>query len=398
MLTIRYIWQGIDKSGTRISGETSLTQRKTALQTLRNQGVLVDRIRLTMKFLRSTPKVKFSELINFIRQLATLINAGIPIVQAISLLQQNQEHQRLQHFLTTLRRNLETGNPISTSFAKSKCFDHLFCSLLNVGEQSGTLDKVLNYIVTYQEKSLHLRQKIKKALLYPLTVLLLASAVTVVMLTFVIPQFAELYHGFGAQLPAYTRFIMALSHAVQKHGMSAALAITIFCWGMRVLIKSKPKLRKKIAALTLHAPMVGAAVQMFVMARLFYVLSITQKAGLPLLQSFAIANEVITHPIYHEHLTTIQAQLLSGQSLTAIIKARGIFPNYVVQMINTGEESGSLDLMLTKIAEYYEGKLDYFVANLNTLLEPIIMAILGAIIGGLIIGMYLPIFRMGTVM
>lgn len=397
MSSKRYRYTGIDQQGTRINGEVTAVNYAAAKIALNDKKITLLKMRPEIVFLnrRIQPKI----LNDFIRQLASLINSQIPVITTFNIIAKSSQHHGLKALVKQLSEDISTGTTITEAFKKhSRYFDSLFCNLLYVGEQSGTLDKVLNYIADYKEKSANLHRKIKKALFYPICILLVALTVTALLLVFVVPQFAKLFQGFGAVLPAYTRTIIATADFLKNNGIIFSVTIILIIFLLRWLIKKSAKIATLVDSLAIKTPLIGKNLKKAILARFSLILAITYKAGLPLVEALQIAAYVVGNRVYRQALLTAKIELSHGQTLAAVITANNrLFPARVGQMIAIGEEGGTLDTMLLKISEYYEAEVSYLIDNLNNLLEPAIMVILGIVIGGLIIGMYLPIFRLGTV-
>jgi type IV pilus assembly protein PilC len=386
-----YTWQGIDEHGMRISGQIHAESIGSAKSSLIKKHISPLKIQRKFAFSLLSPKQKISHkhIADFSRQLATLISAGIPLLASLNIIEQSSEHAGLRTLLGTIKKDIERGLILSAALRKhKKYFSDLFCNLIHAGEQSGTLDIMLNNIANYQEKTENLRRKIKKALLYPSVILATAIIVTAVLLVFVIPQFAKLFHDFGAELPVYTQLVIQLSSIIKNHFLFIIAGI------ISIIILFKYMNTDKII---LKTPIIGRILTKAIIARFSRTLAITFKAGLPLSEALQIIADTVNNQLYQQAILSIREQVASGQTITAAMANNPLFPNRARQMISIGEESGALDAMLIKIAEYYENEITYLVDNLNNLLEPTIMVILGILIGGLIIGMYLPIFRLGTV-
>jgi type IV pilus assembly protein PilC len=386
-----YIWHGIDEHGMRINGQIYAENIATVKKELikKNISPLKIEIKLGLLPFSSGKKIHPKDILDFSRQLATLINAQIPLFVALNIIEQSCEHTGLRTLIGKLKKDIEAGLCLSAALKKhKKYFDNLFCNLIYAGEQSGTLDVMLNNIAHYQEKTADLKRKINKALLYPSVILATAIIVTGVLLIFVVPQFAKLFHGFGAELPLYTRLVIKTSSIIIHNFLFIILGI------ISIIISFKYMNTDKIL---LKAPIIGSILKKAVIARFSRTLAITFKAGLPLSDALQIIADTVNNKLYQQAILIIREQVAGGQTISAAITNNSLFPIRARQMITIGEESGALDSMLNKIAEYYENEVNYLVDNLNNLLEPAIMVILGILIGGLIIGMYLPIFRLGTI-
>ena len=386
-----YTWYGIDENGMRVSGQMQGENIIAIKSNLIEQNISPLKIQRKFTFALLSPQKKISHkhIADFSRQLATLIAAGIPLLASLNIIEQSSEHAGLRILLNKIKRDIEGGLVLSAALRKhKKYFADLFCNLIHAGEQSGTLDIMLDHIAHHQEKTENLKRKIKKALLYPTAILATAIIVTAVLLVFVVPQFAKLFHDFGAELPVYTQLVIKISTIIKNNFLFIILAIISIIMVFRYTNTDK---------MILKVPIMGKILIKAIIARFSRTLAITFKAGLPLAEALQIIADTVNNKVYQQAILTIREQVASGHTISSAIIDNSLFPNRARQMITIGEESGSLDVMLIKIAEYYENEVNYLVDNLNNLLEPTIMVILGILIGGLIIGMYLPIFRLGTV-
>lgn len=398
-----YDWKGIDENGMCTSG----TQHAENAQELKNilikQNILPLKISKKFNLLSVFKKHKINAkyITDFSRQLCTLINSGIPILSAFNIIEQSCEQNGMRNLIKKIKTDLEAGNSLTISFQnKSHHFDNLFCSLIAIGEASGTLDVILSHIADYKEKSEELKRKVKKALLYPSVIFLIAIAVSAVLLVFVIPQFTELYQSFGAELPIYTQMVIKLAAIIKTKGIFFLGFIIVTFLFFRFYRKRSLRFALIIDKLLLKIPVFGILIKKAIISRFACMLAITFKSGLSLRQALQSMATIVENIAYKQAILKICEHVSAGQTITAAIAAineNSLFPKRMIQMIAIGEESGNLDNMLIKIAEYYESEVNYFVDNLNNLLEPMIMVILGVLIGGLIIAIYLPIFRLGTV-
>ncbi|MCK4607950.1 MAG: type II secretion system F family protein [Gammaproteobacteria bacterium] len=400
MSSKNYLWYGVDVNGMRTKGVLA-AESLTALKQLlfeQNISLLKAQRKLELPWIKKHRKIRPRNIVDFIRQLATLFQAGIPLLTTFNIIEKGSEHLSMQNLIKNIKDNIKSGLSLSASLQQHpKYFNALLCNLIYVGEQSGTLDLMLNHIATHQEKLENLKRKIKKALFYPAAIVLVAIAVTVVMLVLVVPQFATLFHSFGATLPLYTRFIIKLSNIIKSYGVWILLAIIISICALKYAKKRFASVTKTIDKLILQLPVCGIIIKKAIIARFAYTFAITFQAGVPLSEAFPLIANTINNSLYKQALLTICEQVTAGQTISATIANDPLFPHRAQQMIAIGEEAGALEKMLNKIAEYYNAEVDYLIDNLNNLLEPAIMVILGILIGGLIIGMYLPIFRLGTV-
>jgi type IV pilus assembly protein PilC len=394
----KFIYHGIDKYGSRISGEIAAISKIAAIALLAQRDIFPCKLKRKFDFVFSqSQKIKSQDIIDFTRQLYNLLRSGIPIVKSLTLLR-NSSAKFMQQVISNIKIELEIGNKLSEAFAKQSCFNGLFSSLIYIGEQTGTLDAMLLHLINYQEKSASLKKKIKKALFYPLLVVSTAIIVTSIMLIWVIPQFAELYHSFGAQLPLYTKFIIFLSKQCKSYGIKIVLLILFITYGLQVLRKYDYRAAKLYDAALLKLPFFGPTIKKSILTKITLILAITTKSGISLSDALTMIEKITVNLIYKNELYNINQKIIAGQNLATAMQASEYFPERMVQMINIGEESGTLGIMFSKISEFYENEVDYIVHNLSNLLEPSIMVVLGVIIGGLICGMYLPIFRLGTIL
>ncbi|HBC58542.1 MAG TPA: type II secretion system protein F, partial [Gammaproteobacteria bacterium] len=334
----------------------------------------------------------------FARQMATMMQAGVPLVQAFDIIGKGHDNPAMQILIMEIKADIEGGNSFSEALRKHpQYFDELFCNLTAAGEQAGVLDDLLDKIATYKEKTEAIKAKIKKALTYPTAIIIIAFAVTAILLVFVVPQFEDLFSGFGADLPTFTRMVIDLSEFMQKWWLPMLAGVIGGGVAFSQAKKKSLKFRQNLDKLTLKLPVVGDIVTKASIARYARTLATTFAAGVPLVEALetvagATGNWVFTHGVLK-----IREEVSTGQQLQQAMKGTQLFPNMVVQMVAIGEESGSLDTMLCKVADFYEEEVDNMVDNLSSLLEPIIMAVLGILVGGLVTAMYLPIFKMGQV-
>lgn len=400
-MTTTYYYKGISQEGSLIKATIQTKNLIMAKNELTSQNILLLKIHRQTNFTFNfrPQKITAKLITDFTRQLATMINSGISIISALNIIEQSAEHQQMQKLISSIRMELESGVSLSTAFSgKSSHIDELFCQLLFAGEQSGTMDIMLNYLANYRERSQTIKRKIKKALFYPLAILSVAVIVTGLLLILVIPQFADLYKSFGAQLPAYTQFIIFLANKTKTYGAVLAIVFTSLIVSLKIIYKNSLKTALFFDKLILRLPGFGILIKKAILVRFNYILAITCKAGLPLREALNCVSNIVDNKIYQQATFAICEKVIAGQPINASLNDDFLFPKRVKQMIIIGEESGSLDSMLLKIADFYEAELTYAIDNLNNLLEPMIMIILGIIIGSLIIGMYLPIFRLGTVL
>ncbi len=394
-------YDGVDKKNNRITGEISAPTPSRARTMLQTQGITILSVKKksTSLFSKSVGTVKREEISMFSRQMATMLTAGIPLVQALTVVAEGSPTGALADLIRRIKVDVESGSALSVALKKNpQYFDQLFCNLIESGEQSGTLDSMLNRIALYQEKTDSLRRKIKKAMYYPIAVVLIASIVTAILLIKVVPTFKEMFKGYGAELPAFTNFVLLISDILQHYGLYVigGTGLTIF-----LLVKAYQKnvfFRHLIEKLSLKLPIFGGIIKKTIVARFARTLSTTSAAGVPLTDALESVSRAAGNIVYAKAIAEIKEGLSTGQQMRVVMKKTGVFPNMVVQMIGIGEESGSLEDMLGKIATIYEEEVDTAVDGLTTLLEPLIMMVLGVVVGGLVIAMYLPIFKMGSIL
>jgi type IV pilus assembly protein PilC len=395
---VAYQWEGMDKKGQRIKGR-SVAQNEQALKNeLRRQGVVATRIRKQSQAFKSAGRVKPEDIAIFSRQLATMLGAGIPLVQAFEIIGAGHEKPAMQKLVLDIKSDVEGGTSLHEALAKHPLyFDDLFVNLVEAGEQAGALEGLLDKVATYKEKSEAVKKKVKKALFYPAAVLVVAVIVTVILLIFVIPQFEDLFKGFGADLPAFTQMVINLSRFVQANGIYMAVVVAGAFWVFFYFKKRSRKMRHFLDRMALKMPIIGPILNKAAIARYARTLSTMFAAGVPLVEALESVAGACGNIVFEDAVLKMRDEVATGQRLQRAMENTGIFPNMVVQMIAVGEESGSLDAMAGKVATFYEEDVDAAVDSMSSLLEPLIMLILGVLVGGLVIAMYLPIFKLGSV-
>ena len=394
---VPFLWEGRDKRGQRVKGNTMAPDDAAVRAELRRQGIIPSRVRRKRDSLRGG-KVNAADIAVFARQLATMLTAGIPMVQAFEIVASGVDKPSVRTLILAVKADVESGTSLHEALAKQPLyFDDLFVHLVRAGEQAGALDTLLDKIATYKEKSEAIKKKVKKALFYPASVLIVAFIVTTVLMIFVIPEFQKLFTGFGANLPAFTMFVINISNAVRHHGIWIALVIGAAAWVFMYFKKRSRKMREVLDRISLKIPIIGPILNKAAIARYARTLSTMFAAGVPLVEALESVSGATGNIIYENAVLKMRDEVATGQRLQRAMEARGIFPNMVVQMIAVGEESGSLDEMAGKVATFYEAEVDNAVDAMSSLLEPLIMVILGVIVGGLVIAMYLPIFQLGNV-
>ncbi len=395
-----FVWTGLDKNGRKNQGEIVAASQALAKAQLRKQGISAKTVKRKASPLFSLggKKIKSSDIAIFTRQMATMMKAGVPLVQSFDIVAEGLENEAMRTLVTGIKDDVASGGGFAPSLAKHpKYFDDLFCSLVGSGEDSGTLEIMLDRVATYKEKTEALRAKIKKAMTYPIAVIVVAIVVTGILLVKVVPTFAETFKGFGADLPGFTLFVLRISDFVQQWWFIMLLALMAAGWSYSQAMLRSKKFRDRIDALSLKLPIIGGIVHDSVVARFSRTLSTTFAAGVPLVEALESTAGAAGNAVYAAGIRQIRDDVTSGTSLYQSIRSTGLFPTMLLQMTSIGEESGSLDEMLSKVADQYETMVDDAVDNLSALMEPMIMAVLGVLIGGLMIAMYLPIFMLGSV-
>ncbi|MCB5205983.1 type II secretion system F family protein [Methylovorus mays] len=392
-----YAWEGTDKKGKKIKGEVKASGEAFVNATLRRQGITVTKIK-KQSSLKSGGKVKEKDVTLFTRQLATMMKAGVPLLQAFEIVGKGHNNPAVSKLLGDIKSDVETGSSLSQAFRKYPLyFDALYCNLVGAGEQAGILDSLLDRLATYKEKILAIKSKIKSALFYPVSIIVVAFIITAVIMIFVIPAFKELFSSFGADLPAPTLVVMAISDFFVEYWWAIFGAIGGGVWFFFYSWKRSIKMQATMDRLILKIPVFGELIRKATIARFARTLSTMFAAGVPLVEALDSVAGASGNRVYYEATKQIQSEISTGTSLTVAMQNVEVFPNMVLQMVAIGEESGALDSMLSKVADFYEAEVDDAVEALSSLMEPIIMVVLGTLIGGLVIAMYLPIFKMGQV-
>ena len=394
---ITYIWEGKDKKGKVIKGEMRAAGDSFVSATLRRQGITVTKVKKQSSFAKKG-KITDKDITLFTRQLATMMKAGVPLLQAFDIVGKGHSNPAVAKLLGDIKADVETGSSLSASFRKYPLyFDNLFCNLVGAGEQAGILDTLLDRLATYKEKIMAIKGKIKSALFYPISIIVVAFVITAVIMIFVIPAFKELFDGFGADLPAPTLIVMAISTFFVSYWWAIFGAIGGGLWFFFYTWKRSEKMQSTMDRLMLKLPIIGAIIRKATIARFSRTLSTMFSAGVPLVEALDSVAGAAGNRVYYDATKRIQSEISTGTSLTVAMQNANVFPNMVLQMTAIGEESGALDSMLSKVADFYEAEVDDAVAAMSSLMEPVIMVVLGVLIGGLVIAMYLPIFKMGQV-
>jgi type IV pilus assembly protein PilC len=395
---ISFAWEGKDKRGNRVKGK-SLAPDETVLRSeLRRQGIAASKIRKQSSPIGGGGKVNPGDIAVFSRQLATMLAAGIPLVQAFEIVGNGNDKPAMQKLILDIKADVEGGTSLHEALGKHPLhFDDLFVNLVEAGEQAGALEALLDKVATYKEKTEALKKKVKKALFYPAAVLVVAVIVTIILLIFVIPQFETLFKGFGADLPAFTQAVINLSRFVQSDGIYIAIVTGGSFATFFYFKKRSRRMREFLDRLSLKIPIIGPILNKSAIARYARTLSTMFAAGVPLVEALESVAGATGNIVYEDAVLRMRDEVATGQRLQRAMEGTGLFPNMVVQMIAVGEESGSLDSMSAKVATFYEEEVDNAVDSMSSLLEPLIMAILGVLVGSLVIAMYLPIFKLGSV-
>lgn len=391
-----YAWEGKDKSGKTVRGELRAGGEAIVTVTMRRQGVLVTKVK--KKTLRSGKKITDKDISMFTRQLATMMKAGVPLLQSFDIVSKGHSNPSMAKLIQDLRGDIETGTSLNNAFRKYPLyFDPLFCNLVGAGEQAGILEDLLTRLAIYKEKTLAIKKKIKSALMYPMSILGIAFIVTSVIMIWVVPAFKSVFTSFGADLPAPTLFVMAISEFFVAWwwaifgGLGAGIYFFFQTW------QRSAKMQRTMDLLLLKAPIFGTVIRQAAIARWTRTLATMFAAGVPLVEALDSVGGASGNALYAEATKRIQNEVSTGTSLTVAMQNANVFPPIVTQMVAIGEESGALDSMLSKVAQFFEDDVDEAVAALSSLMEPLIMVILGVLIGGLVIAMYLPIFKLGSV-
>jgi type IV pilus assembly protein PilC len=395
---IPFNWEGMDKRGNRVKGK-SLAPDEAALRAdLRRQGIAPSKIKKQSQAFKSGGKVKPEDIAVFSRQLATMLASGIPLVQAFEIVGNGHEKPSVQKLILDVKQDIEGGTSLHEALAKHPLyFDDLYVNLVEAGEQAGALETLLDKIATYKEKTEAIKKKVKKALFYPAAVMVVAVVVTLILLIFVIPQFESLFKGFGAELPAFTQMVINLSKFVQAQGIFIAIVIGAAGYAFFYFKKRSKKMREVLDRISLKLPIIGPILTKSAIARYARTLSTMFAAGVPLVEALQSVAGATGNVVYENAVYRMRDEVATGQRLQRAMENTGLFPNMVIQMVAVGEEAGALDQMSAKVAEFYEAEVDNAVDSMSSLLEPLIMAILGVLVGGLVIAMYLPIFKLGAV-
>lgn len=389
-----YAWSGRDKKGNHVSGETMGASEAIVKVSLRNREIYVDKIKV--KRVSSGKSIKAADIAVFTRQLYSMSVAGLPLLGALQIISDGHPNPSMSRLINSIKAEVQSGSSLADSFAKHpQYFDKLYCNLIEAGEVAGILDTILERLAIYQEKTMLIKKKIKKALMYPLSVLGISFGVTAVIMLFVIPSFKSVFDSLGAQLPAPTLLVIALSDAFTKYWYIIFGSIFLFFWGFAQARKRSVKFDQNIQKISLKLPLFGSILRKSAIARWCRTLSTMFAAGVPLVESLSSVANAAGNCVYEDATIRIQNKVSAGVGLTAAIQEQNLFPNLMIQMAGIGEESGNLDSMLDKVATLYENEVDEAVDGLSSLMEPLMIVFLGVLIGGLVVAMYLPLFKIG---
>ncbi|MFT5709911.1 MAG: type IV pilus assembly protein PilC [Halioglobus sp.] len=395
-----FTWSGTDKAGRSAKGEINASTTSMAKAQLRRQGIKPKTVRKKSKplFGGGGKPIKPADISIFTRQLATMMKAGVPLVQSFDIVGEGLDKPRMRELVESIKNDVSSGNGLAISMAKHpRQFDELYCSLVASGETSGTLEVMLDRVATYKEKTEQLKAKIKKAMTYPIAVVVVALVVTGILLIKVVPQFADTFKSFGSDLPAFTLFVLSISEFVQQWWWIIILVIIASIFVFREAKLRSVSFAERLDKVSLKIPVIGDIVFNSVIARFSRTLATTFAAGVPLVEALESTAGAAGNAVYAKAIRQIRDDVTTGTTLYNSIKSTGLFPNMLLQMVSIGEESGALDDMLDKVANHYEDAVDNAVDSLSSLMEPIIMSVLGVLVGGLMIAMYLPIFMLGSV-
>lgn len=396
---LNFQYEAKNKAGQKLKGEIQARSLTIAKANLRKQGLVIHKVakKRQLFFDKYNKRITPSDITVFSRQLATMIESGIPLVQSFDIVANGQSNKRVKTLIETIKHDVETGLTLAESLGKHPThFNRLFCHLVDAGEKSGSLDIMLDKVATYKEKIQSMKKKIKKALTYPVAIMSIAILVTTGLLIFVVPQFEALFNGFGAELPAMTQAIVAMSKLLQSWWYLIFGAFGAVIYALIYTKSRSAHFAQTVDGFLLKAPIIGDILEKASIARFSRTLAITFAAGLPLVEALKSVAGATGNIIYSKATDKIREDVSTGQQMNTAMENTHLFPNMVIQMVAIGEESGALEKMLSKIADFYEEDVDNAVDSLSSLLEPLIMCILGVLVGGLVVAMYLPIFKLGT--
>ena len=391
----QFLWEGRDKSGKVVKGEMRAAGEASVSAHLRRQGINVTKVK---KRRGGTKPITEKDIALFTRQLSTMLRSGVPLLQAFDIVGKGHSNPSVTRLLMDIKTDVETGSSLSAAFRKYPLyFDDLYCNLIGAGEAGGILDSLLDRLASYKEKILAIKGKIKSALFYPISIIVVAFVITAVIMIFVIPAFKELFSNFGANLPTPTLVVMAISDFFVQWWWAIFGGLGGGIYGFFYAWKRNRKMQQVMDRITLKLPVFGELIRKATVARWTRTLSTMFAAGVPLVEAFDSVAGAAGNAVYYEATKSIQREVSTGNSLTVSMQNTEVFPPMVLQMVAIGEEAGSLDSMLSKVADFYEAEVDDAVEALSSLMEPLIMVVLGTLIGGMVVAMYMPIFKMGSV-
>ncbi len=393
-----YVWRGIDAKGGKVNGELQSQTAAIAKVLLKKKGILPKKVaKKSQSMFGGGKKIKPQDIAIFSRQMATMMRAGVPLIQAFDIIIEGSDNPNMKTLVTKVRTDVAGGGTLASALREQPAyFDPLFCNLVDAGEQAGALETMLDRIAIYKEKSEALKSKVKKAMKYPVTVLAVALIVTGILLTKVVPQFEGLFKGFGSDLPAFTQFVINISEWVQAYGFLIFVAVVGAVVGHFQAMKRSPAYSDGVDAIMLRLPIIGTITHTAVYARFARTLGTTFAAGVPLVDALESVRGAVGNAVYAKVIAKIRDEVTTGITMNVALRGAGMFPVMMIQMIAIGEEAGDLETMLNKLAEIYEQQVDDAVDGLTSMMEPLIMAVLGVLVGGLMVAMYMPIFMMGS--
>lgn len=393
-----YAWEGVDRKGTKMSGELSGHNPALIKAQLRRQGISPGKVKKkTTSLFGKGKRIKPMDIALFTRQMSTMMRAGVPLLQSFDIISEGVDNPNMRKLVDEVKQEVAAGNSFASSLRKKpEYFDDLYCNLVDAGEQAGALETLLDRVATYKEKTEQLKAKIKKAMTYPIAVVVVAIIVSGILLIKVVPQFKSIFEGFGAELPAFTLMVMGLSDVVQEWYLLLLAGFVCLFFGFKHAMKRSQKLRDTVDRWLLKVPIVGGILYKSAVARYARTLSTTFAAGVPLVDALDSVSGATGNVVFKNAVNRIKADVSTGMQLNFSMRSTGVFPTLAIQMTAIGEESGALDDMLDRVATIYEADVDNMVDSLTSLMEPMIMSVLGVVVGGLVIAMYLPIFQLGN--
>jgi len=397
--TSTFSWEGTNKQGAKIKGEASGQNPALVKAQLRKQGINPTKVRKKSASLFSAgKKIKPMDIALFARQMATMMKAGVPLLQSFDIIAEGVDNPNMRKLVDDIKQHVAAGNSFAAALrTRPQYFDDLFCNLVDAGEQAGALENLLDRVATYKEKTEALKAKIKKAMNYPIAVILVAVIVSAILLIKVVPQFEDVFAGFGAELPAFTQFVVGISKGLQEWWFIILAIIFTAAFAFTEIKKRSEKFRNWLDRTALKTPIIGDIIFKSSVARYARTLATTFAAGVPLVEALDSVAGATGNIVFKNAVNKIKQDVSAGMQLNFSMRSTAVFPSMAIQMTAIGEESGALDMMLDKVASYYEAEVDNAVDGLTSLMEPLIMSVLGVLVGGLIIAMYLPIFQLGAV-